>query len=94
MEDIVQSRSREDRDRRDDAENREPGFQSALADHHQEIGDARHEQRHHRQRDDRLHAGQLTAVRELEQPGGAVIAAQETHDENLRGRRPAARAGR
>jgi hypothetical protein len=67
-----------DRDRRDDAEDRESGFQSALADHHQEVGDARHEQRHHRQGDHRLHAGQLTAVRELEQPGRAVIAAQES----------------
>src|SRR5439155_14367132 len=52
MEDIVQSCSGEDRDRRDDADNRQARAQATLAHHHQEIRDARHEQRHHGQRED------------------------------------------
>src|SRR5215470_7602733 len=41
MEDIVQPRTRHDRDRRDDAEDGEPRLQPALAHHHQEVRDAR-----------------------------------------------------
>ena len=68
-------------------DDREADPQPALAHHDQKVRDARHEQRHHRQRDDGLDAGQLPAVRELEQAGGAVVAAQEAHHQNLRGRR-------
>src|ERR1043166_8072501 len=51
MEDIVQCPAREDRDGRDDADDREARLQPALADHHQKVRDARHEQRHDGQRD-------------------------------------------
>src|ERR1051326_6785863 len=63
MEDTVQSRSCENCHRRDDAENRQSSPEAAFADHHQEIRHARDEQRHHRQRDDRLNASQLSALR-------------------------------
>src|SRR4051794_25553133 len=86
MEDIVESRSGQDRHWRDDADDGHAGSQSAFANHHQEIGDAWYEQRHHGERDDGLHPGQLPAMCELEQAGGAVVPPQKAHHEHLRGR--------
>src|SRR3954465_3282593 len=73
VQDIVQSSSGENRDRGDHGDNRDADPHAALADHDQEIRHARDEQRHHGQGDDRLHAGELAVVRQLEQPGGAVV---------------------
>src|SRR3954470_19142930 len=49
VQDIIQPGSRPNRDGGDDRDDRETHFEAALADHDQEVGDARHEQRHHRQ---------------------------------------------
>src|SRR5262249_49272979 len=77
MEGIVQSRPGEDGDRRDHAEDREPRPEAALAHHHQKVGHAWNEERHHRERDNRLHAGELTAVRQLKESRRSVIAPQK-----------------
>src|SRR4051812_27709016 len=71
VQDIVQTRSREDGDRRNHGDDAETDLEPALAHHDEKVGDARDEQRHHGQRDHRLHPGQLTAVRQLEEAGGA-----------------------
>src|SRR4051812_13061988 len=69
MKDIVEPSSGQDGDWCDHAEDRHAGPKSTFANHHQKICDTRHEERHHRERDDCLHAGQLPAMRELEQAG-------------------------
>src|SRR5262245_23301626 len=56
MKDIVQPHACANCDRRDHAGDGQPGPHPALADHHEKVGDARHEKRHHRERDDGLHA--------------------------------------